>query len=68
VALDPPVAANRVALANRFDRVEWVGAFRDLGTLIPFAVAYIAVVKVQRELNKWLELSRNIHVITSRNR
>jgi len=55
-------------LANRFDRVEWVGAFRDLGTLIPFAVAYIAVVKVQRELNKWLELSRNIHVITSRNR
>ncbi len=32
--------------ANRFDRMEWAGAFGDLGTLIPFVVAYIAVVKV----------------------
>lgn len=31
---------------NRFDRAEWAGAFGDLGTLIPFVVAYIAVVKV----------------------
>ena len=31
---------------NRFDRLEWAGAFGDLGTLIPFVVAYIAVVKV----------------------
>ncbi len=31
---------------NRFDRMEWAGAFGDLGTLIPFAVAYIAVVKM----------------------
>jgi hypothetical protein len=31
---------------NRFDRMEWAGAFGDLGTLIPFVVAYIAVVKV----------------------
>lgn len=31
---------------NRFDRMEWAGAFGDLGTLIPFAVAYMAVVKV----------------------
>src|ERR1700761_2052494 len=31
---------------NRFDRMEWAGAFGDLGTLIPFIVAYIAVVKV----------------------
>jgi Molybdate transporter of MFS superfamily len=30
----------------RFDRMEWAGAFGDLGTLIPFVVAYIAVVKV----------------------
>ncbi len=29
---------------NRFDRMEWAGAFGDLGTLIPFVVAYIAVV------------------------
>ncbi len=31
---------------NRFDRAEWAGAFGDLGTLIPFVVAYIAVVRV----------------------
>lgn len=29
---------------NRFDRLEWAGAFGDLGTLIPFVVAYISVV------------------------
>lgn len=29
---------------NRFDRMEWAGAFGDLGTLIPFVVAYIGVV------------------------
>lgn len=32
--------------SNRFDRMEWAGAFGDLGTLIPFVVAYIAVVRV----------------------
>lgn len=32
---------------NRFDRMEWAGAFGDLGTLIPFAVAYIAVVRME---------------------
>jgi MFS superfamily sulfate permease-like transporter len=31
---------------NRFNRMEWAGAFGDLGTLIPFVVAYIGVVKV----------------------
>lgn len=30
----------------RFDRMEWAGSFGDLGTFIPFVVAYIAVVKV----------------------
>ncbi len=34
------------ATRNRFDRMEWAGACGDLGTLIPFVVAYIAVVKV----------------------
>lgn len=29
--------------ALRFDRMEWAGAFGDLGTLIPFLVAYIGV-------------------------
>src|SRR5579862_1102333 len=32
---------------NRFDRAEWAGAFGDLGTLIPFAVTYITVVKIE---------------------
>ena len=35
-----------MTFANRFDRAEWAGALGDLGTLIPFVVAYIAVVKV----------------------
>lgn len=33
-------------MRNRFDRMEWAGAFGDLGTFIPFVVAYIAVVKM----------------------
>lgn len=32
--------------ANRYDRMEWAGAFGDLGTLIPFVVGYIAVLKM----------------------
>lgn len=35
-----------VGTAIRFDRMEWAGAFGDLGTLIPFVVAYVAVVKI----------------------
>jgi MFS superfamily sulfate permease-like transporter len=31
---------------NRYDHVELAGAFGDLGTLIPFVVGYIAVMKV----------------------
>ena len=31
---------------NRFDRMEWAGAFGDLGTLIPFVVAYITLLNV----------------------
>jgi hypothetical protein len=30
-------------LRNRFDRMEWAGAFGDLGTLIPFVLAYVSV-------------------------
>jgi MFS superfamily sulfate permease-like transporter len=37
---------SRTSRGNRFDRMEWAGAFGDLGTLIPFVVAYVAVVKV----------------------
>jgi len=31
---------------NRYDRMEWAGAFGELGTLIPFVVAYISVLKL----------------------
>jgi MFS superfamily sulfate permease-like transporter len=32
--------------ANRFDLPEWAGAFGDLGTLIPFVAAYIAILNI----------------------
>src|SRR5271170_795250 len=41
-----PDTTSALHSGNRFDRMEWAGAFGDLGTLIPFVVAYIAVVKV----------------------
>lgn len=31
---------------NRFNRMEWAGAFGDLGTLIPFTVAYVSVLRM----------------------
>jgi Molybdate transporter of MFS superfamily len=33
-------------VANRYDRMEFAGAFGDLGTLVPFVVAYIGVLKM----------------------
>jgi predicted benzoate:H+ symporter BenE len=33
-------------VTNRFDRMEIAGAFGDLGTLVPFVVAYLAVLKM----------------------
>jgi len=32
--------------ANRYDKLEWAGAFGDLGTLIPFIVAYISLLQM----------------------
>ena len=40
-----PDSKSPLHTGNRFNRMEWAGAFGDLGTLIPFMVAYIAVVK-----------------------
>jgi hypothetical protein len=31
---------------NRFDRMEWAGAVGDLGTLIPFVVAYLTMLSL----------------------
>ncbi len=42
----PDQARGPAAPRNRFDRLEWAGAFGDLGTLIPFIVAYIGVLKL----------------------
>lgn len=39
-----PDATGIARPGNRFDRMEWAGAFGDLGTLIPFVVAYIGMV------------------------
>ncbi len=33
-------------LDNRYDRSEWAGAFGDLGTLIPFIIGYISIMKL----------------------
>jgi len=52
-----PVAKVDVASANKdeafspepknlYNRMEWAGAFGDVGTLIPFVVAYITIVKM----------------------
>jgi MFS superfamily sulfate permease-like transporter len=34
------------AATNRYDRMEIAGAFGDLGTLVPFVVAYVSVLKM----------------------
>ena len=34
------------ASGNRYDRSEWAGAFGDLGTLIPFIIGYISILKL----------------------
>ena len=36
----------RPASRNRFDPMEWASARGDLGTLIPFVVAYIGLLKM----------------------
>jgi len=42
----PHAAALPAAARNRFDRAELAGAFGDLGTLIPFIVAYVTLLKL----------------------
>jgi hypothetical protein len=38
--------AARTKTKNHYNRMEWAGAFGDVGTLIPFVVAYITIVKI----------------------
>lgn len=39
--------AGTVKTKNLYNKMEWAGAFGDIGTLIPFVVAYITIVKVE---------------------
>ena len=43
---DPGPFTVATPVQNRFDRMEVAGAFGDLGTLVPFVVAYIGVLKM----------------------
>ena len=45
-SLSPPPAHRRRPGKNRYDLAELAGAFGDLGTLIPFVVGYITVMKI----------------------
>ena len=38
--------AAKLKTKNHYNRMEWAGAFGDVGTLIPFVVAYITIVKI----------------------
>ena len=46
VSDDPQAKRSNALPRNRFDRMEWAGAFGDLGTLIPFVAGYIGVLKM----------------------
>ena len=39
--------ASQKKTKNLYNKMEWAGAFGDIGTLIPFVVAYITIVKVE---------------------
>ena len=41
-----PDGATSQPVTNRYDRMEIAGAFGDLGTLVPFIIAYLAVLKM----------------------
>jgi MFS superfamily sulfate permease-like transporter len=43
---NPPNALPTARPANRYDRLAWAGAFGDLGTLAPFVIAYVSVLKL----------------------
>ena len=43
---NPLTSASPPRPPNLYNRMEWAGAFGDLGTLIPFVVAYITLLKM----------------------
>ncbi|HSQ71325.1 MAG TPA: putative sulfate/molybdate transporter [Rubrivivax sp.] len=36
----------REPAGNRYDAAEWAGAFGDVGTLLPFVIAYLGILKL----------------------
>jgi hypothetical protein len=44
--IENAMSATTPKTKNRYNKMEWAGAFGDVGTLIPFVVAYITIVKV----------------------
>jgi len=44
--MEPEAEAAATKQKNLYNRMEWAGAFGDVGTLIPFVVAYITIVKI----------------------
>lgn len=40
------VSASRQQAGNLYNKMEWAGAFGDIGTLIPFVVAYVTIMKI----------------------
>lgn len=44
--LETPEKASAGRSKNLYNQMEWAGAFGDIGTLIPFVVAYITIVKI----------------------
>lgn len=45
--IDHPMDPATPKTKNLYNKMEWAGAFGDVGTLIPFVVAYITIVKVE---------------------
>jgi len=45
--IENAVNATTPRTKNLYNKMEWAGAFGDVGTLIPFVVAYITIVKVE---------------------
>ena len=44
--IENAMSATTPRTKNLYNKMEWAGAFGDVGTLIPFVVAYITIVKV----------------------
>lgn len=44
---DGQLKGNQLQLKNRYDRSELAGAFGDLGTIIPFIIGYLSIVKME---------------------